>query len=210
MDRRLPVYLLIDVSGSMQGQPIESVNAALELMKFALETDPYALETVHLSVITFSSGATQLSPLTELPYWSVPVLRASGSNDFIAGLELLLNCVQSEVTGSDWRPVVMIFSSGAADCGPSTELTARFKSERWGRCAGFICAQDANDAPLRHLVETVYSLSSIDAVTMKQLVLGPVEKESRSQPYRDPGADLLELPDLPQPPWRYFDDCDLD
>ena len=61
--RRLPVYLLIDCSGSMMGEPIEAVKVGLQTMTSALRTDPYALETVHLSVITFSQQATQSVPL---------------------------------------------------------------------------------------------------------------------------------------------------
>jgi uncharacterized protein YegL len=51
--RRLPVYLLLDTSGSMRGEPIQSVNVGLHAMLQALRQDPYALESVHLSVITF-------------------------------------------------------------------------------------------------------------------------------------------------------------
>ena len=53
MDRRLPIYLLIDSSGSMRGEPIQSVNVGLSAMLSALRQDPYALETVYLSIITF-------------------------------------------------------------------------------------------------------------------------------------------------------------
>jgi uncharacterized protein YegL len=51
--RRLPVYLLIDTSGSMKGEPIESVKVGIESMLATLRQDPYALETVHISIITF-------------------------------------------------------------------------------------------------------------------------------------------------------------
>lgn len=50
--RRLPVYLLIDTSGSMRGEPVESVNVGLRAMQTSLRQNPYAIETVHLSVTT--------------------------------------------------------------------------------------------------------------------------------------------------------------
>ena len=53
MSRRLPVYLLIDTSGSMRGEPIESVKVGIEAMLSTLRTDPYALDTVSISIITF-------------------------------------------------------------------------------------------------------------------------------------------------------------
>ena len=40
--RRLPVYLLLDVSGSMRGEPIEAVNQGIAILADTLRTDPYA------------------------------------------------------------------------------------------------------------------------------------------------------------------------
>ncbi len=49
--RRLPVFFLIDVSESMVGAPIESVQNGMRTIVQDLRTDPYALETAFLSVI---------------------------------------------------------------------------------------------------------------------------------------------------------------
>ena len=43
--RRLPVYILIDTSGSMHGEPIEAVRNGLQVLISSLRQDPYALET---------------------------------------------------------------------------------------------------------------------------------------------------------------------
>ena len=45
--RRLPVYVLIDTSGSMYGEPIEAVKNGLSIMLSTLNSDPYALETAY-------------------------------------------------------------------------------------------------------------------------------------------------------------------
>lgn len=50
MTRRLPVYILIDTSGSMKGEPIESVKVGLSDMIASLRLDPYALETACISI----------------------------------------------------------------------------------------------------------------------------------------------------------------
>ena len=65
MSRRLPVYLLIDTSGSMRGEPIESVKVGIEAMLSTLRTDPYALDTVSISIITFDREVKQVLPLTQ-------------------------------------------------------------------------------------------------------------------------------------------------
>ena len=41
--RRLPVYLVLDTSGSMYGEPIEAVNNGLHTLISTLSSDPYAL-----------------------------------------------------------------------------------------------------------------------------------------------------------------------
>ena len=60
MARRLPVYLLLDVSGSMTGEPITAVQNGVQTMVSALMGDPQALESAYISVITFSNSAIVL------------------------------------------------------------------------------------------------------------------------------------------------------
>ena len=50
--RRLPIFLVIDVSESMAGTPIENVQKGIRDLQDALMSDPYAMETAYLSVIT--------------------------------------------------------------------------------------------------------------------------------------------------------------
>lgn len=63
MTRRLPVYILIDTSGSMKGEPIESVKVGLSDMIASLRLDPYALETACISIITYDKDVKQILPL---------------------------------------------------------------------------------------------------------------------------------------------------
>ena len=77
--RRLPVYLLLDCSGSMSGDPIEAVRQGVRMLVSDLRGNPQALETAFLSVITFGSSAQQVCPLTELMSFQEPNLEASGS-----------------------------------------------------------------------------------------------------------------------------------
>ena len=77
--RRLPVYLLLDTSGSMTGEPIEAVKNGVQTLLSTLRQDPYALETAFVSVITFDSSARQAVPLTDLLNFKLPELTASGT-----------------------------------------------------------------------------------------------------------------------------------
>ena len=59
--RRLPIYFLIDVSESMVGEPITQVEKGMRNIIQELRTDPYALETVFVSVIVFAGKAKILA-----------------------------------------------------------------------------------------------------------------------------------------------------
>ena len=76
--RRQPVYLLLDVSGSMSGAPIMAVEQGVQLLHNELMNQPQAVEVVHLSVITFASTAQQVTPLTPISSFTPPPLTAGG------------------------------------------------------------------------------------------------------------------------------------
>jgi len=95
--RRLPVYLVLDTSGSMSGEPVEAVKNGVQALVSALRSDPYALETVYLSVISFDSQARQVVPLTELTAFQVPDLQASGATALGDALRLTAERIESEV-----------------------------------------------------------------------------------------------------------------
>src|SRR5258706_11847909 len=95
--RRLPVYLLLDCSGSMHGDPIEAVKMGLRQLRADLQSDPQALESVWLSVITFESTAKQVVPLTEIGRFEEPKLEANGTTALGEALRLLISCMDREV-----------------------------------------------------------------------------------------------------------------
>ena len=59
--RKLPVYLLLDTSGSMKGEPVEAMRNGVQTLISSLRQDPYALESVQISVITYDREACRLN-----------------------------------------------------------------------------------------------------------------------------------------------------
>ncbi|WP_371865504.1 VWA domain-containing protein, partial [Fundidesulfovibrio magnetotacticus] len=116
--RRLPVYLVVDISGSMAGEKIESVRQGIRSLLADLRCEPVAIETVCLSVITFGSSARQESPLSELMHFQEPVLRLDGATSMGAALRLLKECIEREVKKSsstqkgDWKPLIFLMTDG--------------------------------------------------------------------------------------------------
>ena len=118
--RRLPVYFLLDTSGSMNGEPIQALNNALSGMINSLRSDAQASETLWISIITFDRVVNEISPLTELPLFQLPEITCpqSGPTNTGKALELLFEKVTNEVKkGSptqkgDWRQLLFVFTDG--------------------------------------------------------------------------------------------------
>ena len=118
--RRLPVYFLLDTSGSMNGEPIQALNNALSGMINTLRSDAQASETLWISIITFDKEVNEIAALTELPLFQLPeiICPQSGPTNTGKALELLYEKVKQEIRkGSptqkgDWRPLLFIFTDG--------------------------------------------------------------------------------------------------
>lgn len=146
MMRRLPVYILLDCSGSMSGDPIEGVRNGVNLLHDALLSDPVAMDTAYLSVITFASEA-HMTPLTSLFDFQPPEITANGWTAMGAALNMLADSVekdvrrkQSEDERGDYRPLVFLFTDGhPTDNDVFPAAAKRVKEMRWGQfvaCAG--------------------------------------------------------------------------
>lgn len=202
--RRLPVYLLLDTSGSMSGDPIEAVRQGVKALISELKGDPQALETAYLSVITFASSAQQVSPLTELMLFKEPELIAGGSTSLGAALTLLSRCIEAEVKKStptqkgDWRPLVFLLTDGAPTDdfeGPAREL----KSLKPANIIACAAGSYADTTVLKQITDNVLLMNNLSAGDLAQFfawVSGSIKMSSKSLDAK-PG-DAIGLPPVPQ------------
>jgi uncharacterized protein YegL len=162
--RRLPVYILADVSGSMQGTPIESVKAGIGQLHRDLMTDPQAIESAFLSVITFSGSAQQLVPLTEVSHFVPPQFTASGQTNFGDALRLLIECFETEIIRTtadqkgDWKPLVFILSDGAPTDADWPMFAQELQAKRPANIIALACGDQADVNVLKQVTETVIQM----------------------------------------------------
>ena len=116
--RRLPIYFLIDVSESMVGEPIEHVQGGIETIVKELRTDPYALETVYLSIIAFAGKAKKVTNMVELFNFYPPKLPIGGGTSLGKALDFLMDDIKQSVKKTtleekgDWKPIIFLFTDG--------------------------------------------------------------------------------------------------
>ena len=204
--RRLPVYLLLDTSGSMYGEPIEAVKNGVQTLISTLRSDPYALETAYLSIITFNSTAQQITPLTELAAIQQPNIDAGGCTALGGALELLAKKVDSEITKTtveikgDWRPLVFLMTDGE----PTYSITKgleEFKKRKFGMVVACAAGQGANINTLKQITENVVSLDTADSATIKAFfkwVTASISTSSKS--IEETSAEATTMSELPPPP----------
>lgn len=204
--RRFPVYLLLDTSGSMYGEPIEAVKNGVQTLISTLRSDPYALETAYLSIITFNSTVQQITPLTELAAIQQPNIDAGGCTALGGALDLLAKKVDSEITKTtaevkgDWRPLVFLMTDGE----PTDSITKgleEFKKRKFGMVVACAAGQGANINTLKQITENVVSLDTADSATIKAFfkwVTASISTTSKS--IEETSAEATTMSELPPPP----------
>jgi len=170
--RRLPVYLLLDCSTSMSGEPIEAVRTGVKALVADLKTDPQALETAYLSVITFDSTAQQVCPLTELMQFKEPALEARGATALGEGLKVLQQCIETEVRKStatqkgDWKPLVFLMTDGQPTDNWEHEADA-LKQKKVTNIIACAAGPAADEMTLKRITEMVVVLNNLQPDTLK-------------------------------------------
>ena len=116
--RRLPVFFVIDCSESMVGKPLEAVQEGIDFIMKSLRTDPYALETVYVSIIAYAGIVRTLVPLTELFAYRHCELPLGGGTHLGKALDHLGKEIDRFVIRTtvdvkgDWKPLVFLMTDG--------------------------------------------------------------------------------------------------
>jgi uncharacterized protein YegL len=204
--RKLPVYLLLDVSGSMSGEPIEAVKSGVQTLVSTLRQDPYALETAYLSVITFDDSARQLIPLTELSAFQTPSISSSGTTSLGQALSVLSDCIESEVAKTtaeikgDWKPLVFIMTDGVPTDDWHRGLE-NLRKVRTGVIVACAAGHGADTSVLKQITEIVVQLDTADASTIKAFFKWVSASVSTGSQKVDQGQkEITGIGDLPPPP----------
>ncbi len=200
--RRLPIYFLLDCSQSMEGDPITAVNEGMAMIHRELMIDPQAMETVYISIITFSTKAEQYQ-LAPIDQFQPPVLVSGGAGRATGeALRLLAESIEQDLVSNtvtqhgDFRPLVFLLTDGIPT-DSYHDAVQRLKALRGSRKPTIVAlgaGSFVDPTMLHEITENVFSMKNIAPGSMRgffQWISGSIEGATPLVEEKHPGTNFL-------------------
>ena len=201
----------------MAGEPMDAVQKGLATMLSELRKNPYALESVVLSVITFDACARQSIPLTELYNFTVPTLTIKPGTSLGAALRLLSERIKREVKATtaeskgDYRPIVFLLTDGQpTDAWEEAAAALKSVKPKLANIYAIGCGEDVDFHVLNEITDIAYHMREVSSeMIAKFFIWLSSSVQSMSQgadtpislgksPFADSGGfDLIDPDNLP-------------
>lgn len=200
----LACALLLDVSGSMSGEKIRSLNEAIKRFKEQICKDEIARKRVEVAIITFGQYAEIVSDFKPIPQMPTPDLVTRGRTPMAEGIQLAIDLVKKktklwQTMGTPChKPWIFMITDGAST---SDEQDMKLAAQRiaeeenkgtvgkmkfWALGVG-----DYNKEELFSLTNRVLELQSYNFVNIFDWLSESMSSISNSQVGTDVELDLL-------------------
>lgn len=134
--------LVVDVSGSMSGEPIRQLNLGLQDFRNEVLSDFVASQRLEVSVVTFGSTVQCVQEPNLIGNFEMPTLTTSGSTKLVDGVKKAIQLVDERKnwyrnTGQNYfRPIVVLITDGEPDSdqdihGLATQVTNDVASKKY-------------------------------------------------------------------------------
>lgn len=123
---RVPICLVLDVSGSMAGTPIRELNDGVRLFFDAIRADEVAQYAAEICIVTFGASVSKALDFMSVEHQSIPTLSADGATPMGAGVSMGLDLLEARKedykrAGVDYyQPWMVVMTDGE----PTDEISA--------------------------------------------------------------------------------------
>lgn len=190
---------LVDVSGSMSGAAINSLNAALNTFKTQVCEDAHTTEILDVAVVAFNHEVNVVLPFTPVAHMPEITLQATGGTVIEPAAHVAMDMVQERSrfyrgTGTEpYKPWIFLISDGAG--GDVTQAGQRVRElEEAGVLKFFSLGVEGYDSNTLHTLcgEQVLKLNGFDFSG----IFDWAHKSMRAVSVSSPG-DKVSMPLLP-------------
>lgn len=209
--RRLPIYILINTSSSLCNGTLQNFKDSINLLIETLKEDPYALETVYVSIITFDSTITCLCSLSPLTSFKMPSVKI-GKQESSLGHTLLqlTTIIDNELIKTtckqkgDWKPLIFIFTDNDSVIHITKE--EELICHKPGRIIICTKTDSVNSNKYKKITDLILPIESLDKQIIKSQIYWISESIDAFERV-NPDNFYLEL-ELPPPPNSIYIDID--
>lgn len=142
---RVPICLVLDISSSMDGAPIQELQMGVQMFFDAIRDDEVAQHAVEISIVTFGSSVQKTLDFMSIERQIPPTLHAGGLTPMGQGVSLALDLLEARKddykrAGVDYyQPWMVIMTDGD----PTDDIT-----EAVTRVAGLVAARKLTVFPI--------------------------------------------------------------
>lgn len=136
---RIAISLVLDASGSMDGEPISELNRGVRTFFQSLQGHSIASQSAEIAVISFGNNSAQvLEDFRGVENQGIPSLSAAGLTPMGQGVNLALDCLEQrkkeyQQSGVDYyQPWIVLMTDGVPtdDIGEAIRRTTTLEAEK--------------------------------------------------------------------------------
>lgn len=130
-DQKTICCLVLDVSGSMGGSPIDQLNQGLQQFHDEIKQDTATANRVEIAIVAFSDTVEIVQQAALVDYFTPPVLQTKGTTALVDGVREGISLVHSRKqfyknTGQSYnRPWIILITDGEPDGGQDVKGLAQ-------------------------------------------------------------------------------------